>query len=144
MFAKKYAKNTKANFQRDILEGELSTHFANQARLWATMSRIVCNLQEEIARLQASVTRDSPDYLADSLHGSRDIIRAEILGDGYRLGRCKEIPLYDIIWSRKLNRTCFLLLPVIPPNVTPKLPKSLSMARVALSVGHGGIIPERT
>ena len=118
-FAQEYARKTKENLQRDLLEGELSAHFIKQSKLWASMTRVVCSLQAEITRLQISVTRDTPEYLSDTLYGSRGI-RAEILGDAYRLGKCKEIQSYDIVWSRKLNNTCFLLFPVILENNTPR------------------------
>ena len=111
-FAKEYAQKTKSNLQRDILEGKIGQHFMEQSQLMEAITKMLCNMETTIGNIQMNLVDTSDDFLANELYGKKGIV-SERLGDAYSISKCREIHEYDIIWSRKLNNTCYALYPVV-------------------------------
>ena len=111
-FATKYAKTTIANVQRDLMEGRLSEGLMEENKVITSLAAMVCDLNSKVQALVGLNIHSFPDTLDKFLYEQGGHI-IEPRGDAVIIKKCKQITEYKIIWDRKLNNTCYSMIPII-------------------------------
>ena len=127
-FAGNFAKNSKANVQRDLMEGQIAREFMRESEMMTTIAAILCRMNADVHRLQLLNLHSFPDTVGEMLYAEKGMTITP-KGDAYMVRQCKKILNYRIIWNKKLNNTCYQLYPVhLPRNKTKFL--ELSTRRI--------------
>ena len=111
-FSEDYAENTKANVQRELLEGRLAKELLNENHLISTLSSSFCTLQKEIFGIQKLIMHSFLE-VAHELMSNREGEFVESVGDALLIRKCDLVIIREIYWNQTWNGTCFQLLPVI-------------------------------
>ena len=127
-FAQKFVKNTKANVQRDLLEGQIAREFMKESEMMTTVAALLCRVNAEVHKLQLLNLHSFPDTVGEMLYAEKGMTISP-KGDAYMVRQCKKVLSYRILWDQKMNNSCFQLYPVkLPGNRTKFL--ELSTRRV--------------
>ena len=114
-FAENFAKNTKTNVQRELLEGKLAREFMKESQLTSTLAAMLCRINAEVHKLQMLNLHSFPDTVGEMLYAEKGVMIAP-RGDAYMVRQCQKITSYKIVWDQKLGQQCYLLFPVLLPK----------------------------
>ena len=110
-FSREYAKRSKSNAQRVVLESKIGLEMLRNSENFAWMATTLCKTNQNMQQIQSLLLKAFPDLASPLLFaGEGKMVSRE--GDGIVMKTCRKIHHYTIIWDRKINKTCYHLLPV--------------------------------
>ena len=90
-----------------VIEGHLVTQMLNLRTSSTNEAEEICELQAEQARLYKCVLQHFPSTANLWIKRKKNVI-AQPLGDVVMLKECETVKNLTILWSRKINHTCYL------------------------------------
>ena len=110
-FAEKYAKETKPNVERDLLEGRITSQFLLESHFMSALAVVSCNSQREIYNLQWLVMRNFPEMSNELIFEEEGFV-VESVGDALLVKKCEVIRYANVVWNQSINGVCFQHFPV--------------------------------
>ena len=110
-YSRKFAKSTKSNVQRDLMEGRLVKQLARENENIVSMAAILCENQRKIHQLQIMNMHSYPDTVGEIVYQEKGILVMP-MGDALLVKKCMVVLGFKIAWDQKINDTCYLLYPV--------------------------------
>ena len=117
-FSQKFAKETTHSVQRELLEGRLGVMMLEEEQKLATLSALMCRMDQTIQKLQTMITKHLPDISDEFLYGGPGRI-AQRVGDGILIKKCRKITQFNVTWDRRRNGSCSHLLPIQAAELGP-------------------------
>ena len=114
-FAEDFAKNTKSNVQRELLEGQLTEEFMRESEIIMSIAALLCRVNADVHRLQLLNLHSFPDTVGEMLYAEKGMTITP-RGDAYMVRQCKKVAAYHVLWNQRINNTCYQLFPVRLPN----------------------------
>ena len=94
------------------MEARLIKELARDNENMIAMASMLCRNQMEIHRLQLMNIHSYPDTVGEIVYKNKGVLVTSI-GDALMVKQCQVVLGFKVLWTQKLNNTCYMLFPII-------------------------------